>query len=70
MSMTGSMNDSGNTLGSDEEFWSSKGSKEDDCNETLLYRLRHPLCRVFSVELAVYRARYQFGYLRFPTPAD
>lgn len=50
-----------NTLADDSEFWSSSGSAFHDESESLTYRLKYPVCILHTVQLAVYRALFQFG---------
>jgi len=60
----------GNTLDeNDETFWSSVGAdpgEREQIEEHLSYKLKSPLCVVHSVQISVYRARYQFGEPIYP----
>ncbi|KAL4422325.1 hypothetical protein ABPG75_008522 [Micractinium tetrahymenae] len=47
-------------------FWSSTGSQDPDCAEFLLYKLSSPLCLLRYVQLAVFRAQYQWGAPVYP----
>ena len=57
----------GNLLTEDRDtFWSSVGRGDPDAAEALVFRLAGPLCTVECVEVAVYRARFQFGEPIYP----
>ncbi|GLC35136.1 hypothetical protein PLESTB_000558100 [Pleodorina starrii] len=56
----------GNTVQSDDEFWSSTGSDSAAAGDALLYRLPRTLGRVAYASIAVYRAFYQHGDPLYP----
>ena len=49
-----------------DTFWSSRGSAAADADAWLLYKLAGPLCAVRCVQLAFFRANYQFGGPVYP----
>eukprot|EP00741_Cyanophora_paradoxa_P004320 tig00000792_g4194.t1 len=61
--------DVSNTISPDESFWSSSGSASPKSEEWVQYRLHAPMCVVYAVQLAVYRATYQLGEPIYPPEA-
>ena len=55
-----------NVLFNDENFWSSTGSADGRREESLTVRLANPLARVRAVQIAPFRARFQFGEPVYP----
>lgn len=55
-----------NTLSDNRRFWSSTGHTNDSAEDTLVYRLKSPICAVSYVCVAVYRATYLLGDPIFP----
>jgi len=43
------------------KFWSSKGSKDINSDEFLIYKLEQPICIVSTIRVTVYKAYFQTG---------
>jgi hypothetical protein len=47
----------------EDTFWSSKGSEDMLSSEWLVYKLRQPICAIFSVTILPFQASFQQGFV-------